>query len=517
MKRIIAFCLLSSVAFAGVTRERRPEIYLEYGSRDAAISKVTFVVDGVDVSDKAKVGPSRASYTPTDDLSIGEHHVEVTVSDEKGRVRTKKWSFTVDPNAKDAEPPVIEFAGPTPANGEVRVPSKTWAAIRVTDAIAGVDPASVKVWLTTNGGAPKEVTLVRQGDLWSVELGALGSGTYLLKACAADKDGNRAPDLWRGFAMDGDAPIVARVSLAPDPVTLPGPATILVEVDDKPFGEVRDVQIEIAGRKLKGPAVRRLAAIPWDLRDGAGKYVAAGKIAAKITATDFGGLTGETTATLDVRGEAPVEGDVPLRLDAVKPVTTTSPISVSGGTRAGAEVELFVNGRPTGTKVAAGGAFTFDRVDLEPGLNRITAVARDLAKHESSAVVTASTTFKTAGSETVQATGAGPTAGTGATATGDVPLAIDPPPAATERETTTLTGTSTPGATVEVTVNGRPAGTGTADRAGRVSIADVALAAGTNTIRVTSRSGADRPATQTFTVARGGKAPPPREESPHRP
>ena len=113
-----AWMLLATAAFAGVTRERRPEIWLEYGSRDAAISKVTFTVDGVDVSEKAKIGPSKASYTPSDDLAIGEHKVEVTVADEKGRVRTKKWSFTVDPNAKDAEPPVIEFAGATPTNGD---------------------------------------------------------------------------------------------------------------------------------------------------------------------------------------------------------------------------------------------------------------------------------------------------------------------------------------------------------------------------------------------------------------
>jgi hypothetical protein len=515
MKTLLITALMSAMAFAGVTRERRPEIYLEYGSRDGAVTKVTFLVDGRDVTEQAVIGPNRASYKPAADLAIGEHAVEITVSDDKGRTRTKKWSFTVDPNAKDAEPPVVEFLAPTPGNGEVRVPSRMTALVRVTDAVAGVE--SVKLALGPHGGAMKELKAARSGDVWQAELGELAEGTYLLKAVATDRDGNRAPEMWRGFAVDGAAPKVVRISLAPDPVTLPGPATILVEVDDKPFGEVREVVVEVAGRKLTGPVVRRLAAIEWDLKDGHGRYVAAGKVPAVARAVDFGGLSGEAKAELVVRGEAPAEGDIPLRLDPPKPVAATSPIAITGGTKPGAEVELFVNGRPAGTTTGGGsGGFTFERVELEAGLNRITGIARDVKSGESSAAVVVTTTWKRA--ETAQGGVASPETPptTGGTAI-DVPLSIDPPAPTTEGGTTTITLTTRPGASVEVTVNGRAGPTRTADGQGRAIVLQVPLEEGLNRVTVRARSGGSTSAPASVEITRRKPAKSGGEEPAHRP
>jgi hypothetical protein len=400
MRTAVVAALIALPALAGVTRERRPEIFLEYGSRDASVTKVTFVVDGVDVTAKAKITGTRASFTPAEDLAIGAHTVEVTVSDDKGRTRTKRWTFTVDPNAKDVDPPGLEFVAPTPANGEVRLPTRTTVALRASDALDGVDPSSVKLWVARDGGDLRELALSQSGDVWQADLGELGSGTYVVRAAAADKAGNRAPLLWRGFAVDGEAPKVARVSVAPTPVTLPGPATILVEVEDKPFGEVKEVAVEVAGRTLKGSAVRRLAAIPWDLKDGQGRYVDAGTHAVKVSVVDYAGQRGEGTGAVVVRGEAPEEGAVPLRLDPPKPETASSPIAITGNTRPAAQVELFVNGRPAGTVIAGGsGGFAFGAVALDAGLNRIEAVARDLIRGESSAMVTVSTTYRAPAAE----------------------------------------------------------------------------------------------------------------------
>ena len=512
MKTLLIVAMMAAMAFAGVTRERRPEIYLEYGSRDGTVTKATFLVDGVDVTKKAVIGPNRASYTPSEDLAVGEHAVEITVSDDKGRTRTKKWSFTVDPNAKDAEPPAVEFLAPTPGNGEVRVPSRMTAVVRATDAVSGVE--SVKVWMGPHGGAMKELKATRSGATWQVDLGEPAAGTYLLKAAAIDRDGNRAPELWRGFAVDGAAPKVVRVSFAPDPVTLPGPATILVEVDDQPFGEVREVVVELAGRKLAGPAVRRLAAIDWDLKDGQGRYVAAGKLAVKVNVVDFAGLSTEAKAELTVRGDAPAEGEIPLRLDPPKPVSP-SPIAITGGTKPGAEVELFVNGRPAGTTTGGGsGGFTFEKVDLEPGLNRITGVARDPKTGESSAVAVVSTSTK------VEAVAQGATTPATIPQAGgtsiDVPLSIDPPAPTTEGATTTITVTTAPGAQVELTVNGRSAGVRAADGGGRATFMHVALEVGVNRVGGTARirGTASAPATVSITRTRpkqGG------EEPAHRP
>ncbi|NLI56615.1 hypothetical protein GX420_06525, partial [bacterium] len=80
-----------------VTYELRPEISALYTDDDSGIntSSVYLKLDNVDLTSQATVTSTGVTYTPSSDLALGKHNVEVGVRDNAGNLKTLQWYFTI--------------------------------------------------------------------------------------------------------------------------------------------------------------------------------------------------------------------------------------------------------------------------------------------------------------------------------------------------------------------------------------------------------------------------------------
>jgi hypothetical protein len=76
--------------------ERDPLIRVLLSGFNIVPSSIQIVVDGVDVTAQADVGPAHIAYTPASPLADGLHSVSVAATDGRGVVAGKQWSFTVE-------------------------------------------------------------------------------------------------------------------------------------------------------------------------------------------------------------------------------------------------------------------------------------------------------------------------------------------------------------------------------------------------------------------------------------
>jgi len=74
----------------------KPTIKAEYEDPSGInIESVQILVDNIDVTEKATITEESVTYTPEEDLKLGNHTVTVKVKDTKGNETTKTWSFTI--------------------------------------------------------------------------------------------------------------------------------------------------------------------------------------------------------------------------------------------------------------------------------------------------------------------------------------------------------------------------------------------------------------------------------------
>lgn len=524
-------------ARAGVTTERRPEIFCEFSSRESAIDveRVRIFVDDRDVTAQAQVANWRVSYTPAEDLTVGDHHVRVVVYDEAGNRRVKTWSFTVDPEARDTAGPVIRFEPPTPGNGEVlsgagASDGGARVEVRFDDAGGvGLDPSTVSLFLSRDGGPFENVTarsVFQRPDRLIYRTGAMPGGTYLFRAVASDRLGNRGQESYTSFSVDDQPPAVAGVSVSPSPFILSpwktSQADWLVRVSDAPFDEVERVVLTITGpsgevARLEAGPVRGEARLSWDGRDASGRPVPAGVYRAQVVAVDYAGAQARAdwnqglqvvvkadpsddaaaAAAAAAAGDASTAaseepavltraGRLPLRVDRIQEsLRNQDRIEVTGDTTPGAEVEVFVNSRYAGSAIAdGGGEFVLRDVGLEEGRNRLHLVATDLDTGRQSARVRANVTL------TVDTRG---------------PAAVrlrepaDGSTVAYGTTSVTVSGDTEAGAVVHLFRDGSQIGQATAGRTGRFSLT-AALAVGENSFTARAIDEAGNEGTESLPV-----------------
>jgi hypothetical protein len=77
--------------------EKTPIISAEYSDSESAIdtSSVVITVDAVDVTSSSTVTSTDVTYTPSSDLSLGTHTVNVSVKDNVGNEKSFSWYFTI--------------------------------------------------------------------------------------------------------------------------------------------------------------------------------------------------------------------------------------------------------------------------------------------------------------------------------------------------------------------------------------------------------------------------------------
>ena len=161
-----------------------PEICADYNDGSGSgidTSSVTITVDGTNVTGAASVNPEGVCYTPTTDLSEGEHTVMVNVSDICGNPSSISWSFTVDTTA----PAIVFNEPPTPANDTEITANYVNVSVNVTDSGCGIDTTTVVlVW---NGTA---YPMIGTGSNYFLNMTDLSNGNHTYRVQANDTAGN---------------------------------------------------------------------------------------------------------------------------------------------------------------------------------------------------------------------------------------------------------------------------------------------------------------------------------------
>lgn len=465
----------------------RPDIYFAWSSAEAA--RVRLVVDGVDVTEQSTLAGRRITYVPAEDLAAGEHRVQAVVTDVRGRALVKNWTFAVEAGT-------TSFVRPTPANGSVLAARDLPVSVAVRSA------GPVDLALSRDGGPYVSLgARTRFADgLVRVDLPELRAGAFTVRA---------GTDRYTSFSVDTEPPRVESVAVDPPVLREPGAVRLQVRTADAPFGEVRSVELDV---KKDGRVIERFADRPVDglaQFDWSPGALEAGRYTVDVRLTDWAGnvTEGGGAGGLEVaEGYAEAAArEVALRFDRLPSRTGEPRATVSGSATPGTEVELFVNGRSVGRTPVAGasGEFAFRGVALEPGRNRVSAVATETAGGRRSREQSMMTTLEEA-MAVRPAARPGVPAQERPPAAGAVRPAVATPAALLKAPTLThppkdqkigapriaVGGESEPGVDVLIYVNGRETARATANASGRFNEPQVELSAGANVITARARSAA---------------------------
>lgn len=471
----------------GETDNPRPEIFFVYAGTESA--RVRMFVDGVDVSDRTTREGTRVSYVPSEDLAEGPHQVRVEVAGAGAPTLVKRWSFRVKPAA-------VSFVRPTPPNGAILSAPQLPARVVVRAA------EDVPVSISLNGGPFEPAASRREGDRTLVDLSDLRSGTCTVRAGDA---------LYTSFSVDADAPRLRALRIEPARLTRSEPVRISALVDDAPFGEIREMLVEL---RADDRVVEQWSGRPLDgawTQSWTPSRLSAGVYALHYRLTDWAGNVAEGDASARLVVSETIEGieTVDLRLDRLRPQTTDPLATVSGNASPGCEVELFVNGRSVARTHAAGsGDFVFRGVALESGRNRISALAEDLASGRRSPERHVTTTLVDAvavgGGRPVSPvlTESPATSEVGAPKPPAAPVITHPPKDQTiGAGTIAVGGSAEAGSTIAVYVDDVERATATVNGGGRFNVARVPLTPGANVITVRARTaGGEGPPSAPVTV-----------------
>lgn len=468
--------VVTSPADGSVTADSTPT----YAGTAEPGSTVTVSVDGAAAGTTTADGTTGAwTLTPATPLADGPHAVLATATDAAGNPSppSAENAFTVD-TAPPAAPVVV-----APPNGSTTSDS--------TPTIAGTAEPGATVTVRLDGATLGTTTASGTGS-WSVTPSTpLADGPHTASATATDAAGSTSPpSATTTFTVDTTAPAPPVVVTPADGSTTtdqtptvsgtaePG-STVTVLVDGTPVGTT----------PADGTGAWSLE-VPAPLTEGPHEVSA--------TATDGTGNTSPesaaSTVTVDSGAPAPPVVTTPADGSATSDATP----AYAGTAEPGTTVTVLVDGVAVGTTPAdaATGAWTLTQVvPLVPGPHTVAATAAD---------------------------GAGNTSPPSAANTFVVTPPPPPPPpvvvvpadgSVTADSTPAVSGTSQPGTTVTVSVDGVPVGTAPADGLGAWTLAATTpLADGPHVVTAVASQATGAPslpsAPSTFTVDTAAPAAP---------
>ena len=416
---------------------------------------IDLTIDGTVVPGAATVaGNGSWSYTPATPLGQGAHSVSAIQSvDGNDSPASNVVNFSIDSTPPGV--PVVQ----TPADGSTITDS--------TPAITGTaDPGSqVRVSID---GTLAGTTTAGPGGTWTFTVpDPLDDGVHTVNAIARDDAGNdSAVSNTNSFTLDATAPAAPVVSnpannavLNASPASITGTAepnsTVAVSIDGVPAGTVTAT----AGGTWTLPVATPLPE---------------GNHTVNATATDAAGNTSPTSATNTFTIDTTPPGAPVVITPANGSTTNDATPEITGTAEAGASVEVFVDGASVGTTTAAGdGSWSFTpTTPLTNGAHSAYAIATDAAGHVSPQSNTNTFTVDTNA----------PNAPVVTAPANNAVLSVSP---------TAVTGTAEPNSTVEVFIDGAPAGTTTAGGYGTWTLPlDLVLPDGPHTVNATATDAA---------------------------
>jgi Bacterial Ig-like domain len=173
--------------------------YADVGGIDT--TKITLLVDGVNVTAQSTVSATGVTYTPTTALTNGTHTVQLNIADKANNPAQASWIFTVDTLL-----PTI--SGQTPNNIAV-ITAKPTISAQYADAGTGID--TTKTVLTVDG-----VNVTGQATATGISYVptvALAAGTHNVTLKVFDQAGNSTQSAWT-FSVDVAGPVISAQSPA---------------------------------------------------------------------------------------------------------------------------------------------------------------------------------------------------------------------------------------------------------------------------------------------------------------
>jgi hypothetical protein len=395
------------------------------------------------------------SVTPTQPLTDGDYTITAVAADRAGNTTTVgPRDLTIDTVA-----PTLTVTAP---NADEVLPTRDVAVTGTSDA-----GQLVVIELRNANGmivSTQQATADAMGA-WSATFTNTADGDYTLHISATDAAGNTTAETL-AFSVDSDEPTLTLTSPANGP-TNTASLPIVGSAD-------ADATIVVTVRDAAGNIVTTQTIMPeadGSFSDTLTMALADGAYTVEVVSTRPNGLGATETRNVVVDTTPPVT--VISQPGDGSTIGSTTP-TINGTSEPGASVEIFIDGMLVGTVVVGqDGTWSFDvTTPLAQGDHVVRVVATDAAGNVGQAVERPFVVDTS------------------------VPMVTLTSPMEGQRVTSTqptITGTATPGTTIEILIDGQAVGTVTADAMGMWSFTPSApLSVGDHTIeaRVTNAAGA---------------------------
>lgn len=400
----------------------KPTISAEYVDEGIGVNPqgTKLYVDDVEVSSTSQVTPMKITYVPAVPLADGVHKVKLSIDDKAGNPTSASWSFTIR-----TKPPLVAISS-----------HKSGAYVSNSPILLTGTVDDIKAKVIVNGVA----TLVEKG-LFSAKVN-ISEGANTVTAVATDEFGNNGTYSIT-IILDSKPPYLEIAAPVANSIITAQSVTVTGKADKNA------VSVSVTGAPGTPAVPAVLAAGVFTAKD---VKLAEGANTIVVKAISQSGIEGKTEVNVTVDSIAPV---IAIASPKDLSITNRKMVTISGAVDDPTAM-VKVNNIPA--QVSAG-IFTLSGVSLSEGNNVITATAADhagnLAKASALTVVLDTT----------------PPA---------APLLNQQTPI-TQALETSVTGTSEPGAQVEVFVNNTSQGTVKADEKGAFEL-KVKLVEGNNSI-----------------------------------
>ena len=210
--------------FAVANPEIRFTLVDEANGSGVAISTLSIKLDGAtytNTSNGVAVSSTTNGYSvvfkPSTALKDGSHTLVVSVEDNDGNQATSaSISFITDTVA-----PTLNVTNPA-TNGTYTANAQLVVSGTASDSTSGTPTVTVKL----NSGAAENVTVTNGSFSKTV---TLTNGSNTIVVSATDKAG-KVTTITRTIILDTSAPVIASISITPNPVDVGGAYTVVVKV-----------------------------------------------------------------------------------------------------------------------------------------------------------------------------------------------------------------------------------------------------------------------------------------------
>lgn len=393
----------------GLINNAKPTIAAEYMDDGIGVSTTDskMYIDGQDVSAAAQIMQNKITYVPAAPLTDGSHKVKLDIVDKAGNTESTLWSFTIH-----TLPPVVKITSHKPNQ------FLNYSPVLITGTVN-----DSRARIVVNG-----VVAAVEKEAFSAKVN-LVEGTNTVTATVTDEFGNTGNDSVI-LVLDSKPPVINITAPSSNSLLSTGTVTVTGTADKN----VASVTVATrTGQEVQAVLASGIFTANVKMDEGPNVIVA--------KAVSLAGNTGTVSVRIMVDTIAPI---ITLTTPKEMTVTNKKMITVTGSVN---DPMAMVKINNTPVQVTEG-AFILSSVNLNEGKNTITATAADRAGNQAQPAII-NVVLKT-------------------TPPASPSLSALPP--VTRIPVLTLTGTTEPGAKVDVYVNSSTKTTVKADEKGAFSM-----------------------------------------------